>query len=68
MISEIMNRRDVIVGNRRHHHAPVAQVVEERQPASSTEERLDEIQRLWNQGILNQQEYQDKRREIISQI
>jgi hypothetical protein len=43
-------------------------VVEERQPALSTEERLDEIQRLWNQGILNQQEYQDKRREIISQI
>lgn len=38
------------------------------QPSGSTEERLRELQRLYDQRLITQEEYETKRQEILKQL
>jgi hypothetical protein len=73
LIQQILDRRDIVkgrngvAGGETVYDAPMAQVVDDR-GGKSAEERLAEVKALRDKGILTEEEFQQKRQEIIAAI
>jgi hypothetical protein len=66
LIASILNQRDAVKGGLRA--APVAQAMLVRGDDKPAKERLAEIQDLLYNGVITQQEYDQKRKDILSSI